>query len=477
MKLKLCFSVFLLTVMFSDIYGQNINADIANSIALKFINEKANNYFISEPQNLSIGDETLAYQFDLIPDGFVIISANENTRPVLAYSFHNIFESGNQNSKPAVFYLKRLIRVYNQIETVSETISDEWDYYLSKNQNIKTFEQWPPQGSTTTGGWLEENWSQGSPYNVMCPMDLNTGNRSIAGCPAVAMASIIHFNKQTLNVQFSDDDDYYHSYGAGNQYWIDDDHQDRDFPSFPELNTYILSLQDKYNRGETPTQDEVAALNFASGVACKQVYSSSISGTFGIDQAFDAYVRFGFDSVRLIYDTDTTLNQQLADNMKSALPAHIGLVDPGHTVGHNLIVDGYNTDEYYHFNFGWGGSSNGWYTMPPTNIPYNLTVIEGLILDINKEGIYVDLLENSKGILSFTVSPNPVEDVIYFKSGSFSAGDELKIFSHCGQLFDKIMVTKNCTEIKYDFNSYPGGIYLVEYQSGINRIVTKVMKP
>jgi hypothetical protein len=80
----------------------------------------------------------------------------------------------------------------------------------------------------------------------------------------------------------------------------------------------------------------------------------------------------------------------------NALPAHLGLVDPGVTVGHNVVVDGYSSDGFYHFNFGWGGSANGWYTMPPTNIPYNLTVIEGIVLDVNLSNAPVKISDKNQ---------------------------------------------------------------------------------
>jgi hypothetical protein len=51
------------------------------------------------------------------------------------------------------------------------------------------------------------------------------------------------------------------------------------------------------------------------------------------------------------------------------------------TAGHNLVVDGYNTDHYFHLNFGWGGTYDGWY-MLPQDMRLDLTVIEGVIMDI-----------------------------------------------------------------------------------------------
>ncbi|MFW5705886.1 MAG: C10 family peptidase, partial [Bacteroidota bacterium] len=194
-------------------------------------------------------------------------------------------------------------------------------------------------------------------------------------------AQVLNCLMEIKAVQFSDDDDYYHIY-AGNHFWIDDDWQDHGFPAFDSLNLYLDTIQNNYLEQKPLNNLQKAALTFACGTALKQVYSSSVSGTWGIEQAIDAYQRFGFEESRLVYDSDTSLCADLAENIKNGWPAHLGLVDPGGTVGHNVVVDGYNTDEFYHFNFGWGGSSNGWYTMPPTSAPYNLTVIDGIVMDI-----------------------------------------------------------------------------------------------
>ena len=44
-----------------------------------------------------------------------------------------------------------------------------------------TFQQWPPVGSTATGGWVETAWEQGEPYNQFCPLDTVDGGRSYRG--------------------------------------------------------------------------------------------------------------------------------------------------------------------------------------------------------------------------------------------------------------------------------------------------------
>ena len=128
-----------------------------------------------------------------------------------------------------------------------------------------------------------------------------------------------------------------------------------------------------------PSNTHKAALVFACGVAARQVYNASGSGTFGVDQAYDAYQKFNCTSAELIEDLN--FDRRLSQNMKDAKPAHLAVVNPTWTSGHNLVVDGYNTDGYYHLNFGWSGSYNGWYLIP-SGLPYSLTVLEGVIVDI-----------------------------------------------------------------------------------------------
>jgi hypothetical protein len=124
-----------------------------------------------------------------------------------------------------------------------------------------------------------------------------------------------------------------------------------------------------------------AALVFACGAAAHQVYSSEVSGTYGVNQAYQAYNRFGLTENELLTTQDTGLFGRLRMNMVDGLPAHLAVVIPDWSGGHNLVVDGYNTDDYYHLNFGWNGRYNGWYLLPQ-ELPYDLTMIEGVIVDI-----------------------------------------------------------------------------------------------
>jgi len=331
----------------------------------------------------------LFYIFNLQPQGYMVVTANYDLPPVIAYSFSSNFQIDDFENNIFIELIKADLELRLQnIPMLPDAVIIErhnlWETFLSEKSELKVwqnFEQWPPEGSTPTGGWLFTNWHQSAPYNNFCPLDIyNGGSRSVAGCPAVAMAQIINYHNTTNDVAFNDSDDYYHNYG-GNKYWIDNDHETYDFPSFPELNSYLETLSYNYQNQIPLTDNDKAAITFACGVAAKQVYGATISGTYGVSQAYNAYQRFNCTTIEMFDENDPEIYERLSNNMKNAYPAHLAVVNPEWTMGHNVVVDGYNTDDYYHINFGWGGANNGWYLIPD-EIPYGLTVIEGVIVDI-----------------------------------------------------------------------------------------------
>ncbi len=403
-----CLTIIVISLL-SSASGQIITSEQAilacgECIA---INKKTDVRIDDNPEMIVSGQNILAYVYSLKPEGYIVVSANINLPPVIAYSFENNFGNllrGNPLFEMLVTDLTgRLIFVQEKTGEYSEKNQIYWKQILLESGSKEQWEQWPATGD----GWLKTNWTQNAPYNNMCPMDAVSAQRSIAGCPAVAMAQIVNFHETTNQTIFDDTDDYYHNY-AGRQYFIDDDYFTLDFPSFTQLNEYLDTLNSHWVHHLLLDNQDKAALTFACGVACKQVYTSSGSGTFGVDQAYDAYLRFGFTTVELLTVTDTSLYSRLIQNIKDTLPGHLAVVDSNWTMGHNVVVDGYNEDGYFHINFGWGGTYNGWYLLPQ-EIPYNLTVIEGLIVDI----IPVDYTTISSDLNStITIYPNPASDYI-----------------------------------------------------------------
>jgi len=368
------------------ILAQKVDQHDAAAIAGNYLHSRIPELSISYGEAFLDSQDTLAWVFHCQPMGFIIISANQYLPPILAWSTEGDFAEGEAWENFLTIFrldLKTRIQFAKPEAQESNLNLQKWVYWMNPASKGWKFEQWPPEGWSSTGGWLFTNWTQNSPYNALCPIDGQTHIRSFAGCPAIAMAQIVNFHHDIKQTRFSDDDDYYHNFGTGNKYWIDNDWANYGFPSWDQLNEHLDTLETHYMNGISLNNTDNAALTYACGAAAKQVYSSSVSGTYGIDQAYEAFIRFGYSDAQLVYPADTSLNTRLAGNIKLALPAQLGLVNPGGTAGHNVVVDGYNTDELFHFNFGWGGSGNGWYTMPPSSIPYNLTVIEGIVLDIN----------------------------------------------------------------------------------------------
>ena len=388
---------------FREIYNKKIDFETANKIAnCKLIELDKSNFYFIENYDMIIDDDTdkvLFYIFYLNPQGFIVITSNYELPPIIAYSFNNNFEI--KDNKVFFDLLKTDIKLrLNNIDKIPDYIINEreakWNSYLNEEYNEIlniNFEQWPPEGTTPTGGWVLTTWDQNSPYNNFCPIDSNSGMRSVAGCPAVTMSQILNYHKTINNVLFNDTDDYYHNYI--NRFWIDNDHEEYDFPSFLELNEYLSTLNDHYENEIIITEEDKAALNFACGVAAKQVYSPEGSGTFGVNQAYDAYIKFNCDNIELLENDDPSLYEKISQNIKQALPVHLAVVTPAWDSGHNLVIDGYNTNEYYHLNFGWGGPNDAWYLLPD-EIPYGLTVIEGVIVDILKNENGPDLNCNGK---------------------------------------------------------------------------------
>ncbi len=285
----------------------------------------------------------------------------------------------------------------------------------AQSPHLKTVNNPNPAIQSLRGeGMLTSHWTQDFPYNQLCPRDPVNGNAySYAGCPAIAMGQIINYLKTTQNTRFTDDDDYAHHY-AGRNFYIDDDWETLKFPSFPKLNEMLDSIDATFERDEELPDLLKAALVFACGTALTQVYTSEGSGTFYVDQAFEAYQRFGFTDCVLYREPSDEMYTTLISNIKDGYPAHLAVENPAGTVGHNVVVDDYReTDGKFHINFGYGGPLDDWYDIPDPGFYYGMTKIEGIILNIIPT---FDAVHEIARQQPFEVYPNPVSDVLYMKN-------------------------------------------------------------
>ena len=231
------------------------------------------------------------------------------------------------------------------------------------------------------------------------------------------MGQIINYLQTTQNTRFDDGDDYYANY-AGRHFHIDDDWETYMFPSFPQLNRLLDSVDATYQRGEELSDSLVAAVIFSCGVACTQVFTASSSygsGTFYVDQAYAAYQRFGFTDCQLFREPSEEMYETLISNIKEGYPAHLAVENNAGNSGHNVVIDGYReSDDKYHVNFGWGGYKDNWYKIPdPNGFSYGWTKIEGIILDIipTNDAVHETFVQQP-----LEIYPNPVSDILHINN-------------------------------------------------------------
>jgi len=452
--------IFLLFIVCIPLFSQTVDVTTAEKAALQKIAGTAQkNIIIGQTDTYYYnGDTPLFYFFRLSPSGYVVVAADYQLPPVIAYSYTNNADTEGQLLQLLRSDIQFRMQALPQLPaTIKAKRKAAWEALLNQKQFPKAEETF----------LLKSNWHQDAPYNQFCPLDPQNGSRSIAGCPAVAMGQIVNYHQTTNDVIFSDQDDYYHNYD-GRKYWIDNDYVALDFPSFPMLNAYLDTLETHYINQQNLTNNDMAAMTFACAVAAKQVFTSSGSGTFGVSQALDAYLKFNFSTAKLLTDSDTNVYAHMAENIENALPVHLAVVDPAWSSGHNVVVDGHNADNYFHLNFGWGGYSNGWYLLPD-EFPYGLTVLEGVVVDIVPNNVGISKMEKQ----TFRLFPNPAHEIIYLDRPE-TTKTKVEILNSCGQL----CYSTECTEQHFsmDISGFKNGMYIVRMGNARGSFIQKIIK-
>ena len=337
------------------------------------------------------GDDgmVLAYITELAPRGFIATSADTDIAPIIAYSFRTSFPADNDIKNPLYHMLKadmklraRALAEYEQFNTAENR--KLWNLYAGNDAQDpagETFQQWPEENTTPTGGWLETVWDQREPYNDFCPLDPVDANRAVVGCVATAMAQVVNYHKQ-CDVHFDEDDSFITFSGID----FDGDSSLYDFPSFEELNEYLLAVQSKYDSHTDLNDTDVAALSFACGLAIQMDYSSEGSGASPFDLREALLDKFGYYSADMTGGLSRESYHILQENMINGLPAFLSISSPDGWGGHEIVCDGYNTNGEYHLNFGWGPErpeqmTEVWYHLPQ-NLMSDLSIVTEAILNI-----------------------------------------------------------------------------------------------
>lgn len=314
---------------------------------------------ISVPTTRAGSDNALLYIYTRgTSDGFVIVAGDDNIAPIIGYSFDTTFDSEN-------------------MAEATEAIINAWAEQVgaARAGNI-------PANTTAATRYSTELlydtalWNQYEPYNLEAPKV--DGDKSVTGCVATAMSIICYYNKwPEKGVGTTPAYSYYDSYNHTHSVAAN---------TLGRTYDYANMLFD-YSNGYTTAQGEaVAALMKDMGTAVKMNYHPEGSGALDFDVVTAFINHFSYSKQTTLVSrngyTATEWHNTMRTNLKQYGPTYFsGMSNRG---GHAFVVDGYASDDYFHFNFGWGGVGNGFFRMP--EIEYYADQMTLLYLEPDKDG-------------------------------------------------------------------------------------------
>ena len=303
--------------------------------------------------------------------GFVIVSADDNAKQILAYSEEGAFDANNIPSN-VKFWLNRYVQEIS---------------YVVKNGIEK-----PLYATATTYkpiepllGNIEHNQSE--PYNNICP--LKDGERTVTGCAATAAAQIMTYYK-------------YPAKGTGEVSYTWEKNNNQTLSADLSQSTYNWdNILDKYethweydNDGNNPTEIEdyteeqaeaVAQLLKDVGYASEMEYGTSDDGGSGTsDQKVAAAMVNNFSYDKSLHRScfnassddgegwnwqpEEDVMDEIYAELQAGRPIFFAGQDPAPKAGgHAFVCDGIQSDGKLHINWGWDGYCNAYYELTSFN--------------------------------------------------------------------------------------------------------------
>lgn len=335
---ELIASNFLKTRVVSDVFTGDLKLKLVytnSSEEFKFnATESQLNYF---------------YVFNANESGFVAVSADDVVFPVLAYSDEGIF-----NPLKIHFSIKKWLQGYadqiryaivNHLEATDE-IRNEWQDLLEGGKVLTRRSSVDPLILT--------KWDQSPYYNELCPYDNNYNERTVVGCVATATAQIINYWKYPTTGSG------FHSYNH---------------PKYGTISSNFSNHSYDYNNMPIKVKStnlDVAQLMFDCGVSVEMNYNVSENGgsgaqTLDVVDALKTY--FSYPSsvtgkYRSSY-TDANWKNLLKTELDAGRPMQYAGTGTGG--GHSFVCDGYDNNDFFHFNWGWDGDADGYFIISALN--------------------------------------------------------------------------------------------------------------
>lgn len=273
--------------------------------------------------------------------GFIIVSADERATEILAYSDKNHFDAGQL--PPAMKYW---LSVYEE------------ELKLIRKSDLpvaKANQQSAVQAVAPLLGAIK--WNQGNPYNLLCPLIPSTTNRTVTGCVATGMAQVMRYHRWPAQ-------------GTGSKSYTTTTLKIPLTVDFSQTTYDWDNMTSSYGSANTEAQKTaVATLMYHAGVAVEMDYNTESSATF-LNMARALHNHFGYDRDLQLKHRDFFTRDQWLNYLFTELYASRPVLYGGtgsNNSGHLWVCDGVDQNGYFHFNWGWGGLSDGYFLVTALN--------------------------------------------------------------------------------------------------------------
>jgi len=323
--------------------------------------------------------------------GFILISGDDRVMPVLGWSLRGSYEDTN---RPPAFtwFMKGITGQIDQVigseDTPEPAVTVEWNRYLSA--------AFVPMDAPETDPLIQTRWDQGCFYNEMCPPDaaaVTTCFHALTGCGATAMAQILKFWGSPVH-------------GTGSYGY--------NHPTYGYLFADFGAATYQYDQMPdtlSGSNAEVAKLIYHCGVAQEMDYGveASTSLISVIDNAFRDY--FNFSSTLNWKSRGSYSSAEWETMLRGELDAGRPLFYYGNdnvATGHAFICDGYQGTSYFHFNWGWSGSYDGYFLLDDlTPGGSSFTANQQAVFDLFPEVTPVSYTMDFESVNDFSLTFSP----------------------------------------------------------------------
>ena len=303
-------------------------------------------------QDLNLVSSEGVYVYNIGTQGFVIISNNTVLPPVLGWSDQSNFPDLADAPENFTSWLQHYSEMIDF--TIDNNIAPEADIQRQWNEAAQGV--FSAKSERSVDPMVETRWNQDCYYNEYCPATSGGGwwggpcGHVYAGCVACAMAQVMKYWD-------------YPTTGFGSHSYIHN--------QYGEQSANFAATT--YHWEQMPNEvwshnDAVATLLYHCGVSVNMNYSASGSGAQSMDVETAMRSYFGYCGAKY-RQKSTYTNEAWIAMLKAELDLSHPIYYSGANgdSGHAFVCDGYDNNDLMHFNFGWSGSGDGFYSTYDVN--------------------------------------------------------------------------------------------------------------